>query len=74
MNCAISGLIKPKNDLAFYYPELRKTNNVWETVTVGYESIIIFHYEDGLISYDVVLFKTEAQAKKHLSTQYTKLF
>jgi len=70
---AISGYITPKEDLAFYHPELKKTNSVYETVIVGYNSIIIIEHSDGYISYDSVLFKTENQAKKHLSTQYTTL-
>ena len=73
MNCAISGLIQPKTALAFYHPELRETNSIYETVIVGYQSVIIFEYEDGFTSYDTVLFKTIGQAKKHLSTQYTTL-
>lgn len=73
MNVAISGYITPKVDLAFYHPELKKTNSVYETVIVGYNSNIKFEYEDGYTSYDTVLFATEAQAKKHLSTQYTTL-
>jgi len=73
MNVAISGTIQPKTELAFYHPELKKTESIYETVIVGYQSVIIFEYEDGMTSYDTVLFATEKQAKKHLSTQYTTL-
>ena len=73
MTIAVSGMIQPKTDLAFYHPELKTTNSVWEQVIVGYQSVTMFEYEDGYISYDTVLFATEKQAKKHLSTQYTRL-
>ena len=74
MNVAISGSIQPKVHLACYHPELKETSCIWEQVIVGYLSVIMFEYEDGMTSYDTVLFATEKQAKKHLSTQYTKLF
>jgi len=73
MNVAISGYIQQKTDLAFYYPELKKTSNIWEIITVGYSSVIMFVYEDGYINYDSTLFSTEKQAKKHLSTMYTNI-
>lgn len=74
MNCAISGYINPVTALANNYPNLRTTQSVYETVIIGYESVCKYVYNDGLVSYHAVLFATENQAKKHLSTMHTNLF
>ena len=68
-----NGYITPRTELLNFHPELKKTDSVYETGIIGYESVIRFEYSDGYIAYQTVLFATERQAKKHLSTCYTTL-
>lgn len=65
-----SCLIMQADKLAVYYSELKKTNCIPETVTVGFTAAITTHYVDSDGNEDTYTdyhdFKSREQAKKFL--------
>ena len=68
----IRATVEPVMKLGIYYPHLKKTDVVYETVCVGYRSNIALEYNDGTPFYDGGLFRTEKQAKDDLKNRLAR--